>query len=336
MRTTSSSLAALFVACLIGAGSTLSTNALAQSAQDLATARELYKQGKDLRAAGDLRGAADKFKAAHATAATPVTALEYGRAEMDLGHLVEARELFLSIARMKVEADESDKSAAARTEASALADKLKPLIPSITVKLSGLPPEATAEVKIDGQVIPAAAVGTPRTVNPGSHEVSAKAGDGKDTSKLVDVKEGESQEIVLSPPWVARKATEDRTPPPAPTVIVDTRSGVHPLVWVGAGIAIVGGAGGTVTALMANSKATQINQKCSGTVCPADEQQTIKDLQSSGKTLRGVSIGFFAFAAVGLGLAVTGFAIGGSSAKKSGAHVEPWIGHEGAGLAGTF
>src|SRR5438874_1930474 len=71
------------------------------SAADLESARELYKEAKALRDKGDLRGALEKFKQAHAYGQTPVTGLELGRTHMQLGELVEAREVFLSVARMK-------------------------------------------------------------------------------------------------------------------------------------------------------------------------------------------------------------------------------------------
>lgn len=335
MRTTSSRTRALLAALCFTACAVPARHAFAQSALDMASARELYKQGKELRAGGDLKGAREKFKAAHATAATPITTLEYGRAEMDLGRLVEARELFLSVARMKVEADETDKSAGARSECADLAEKLKPRIPNVVVKLSGLPPEATAVVKIDGETIPPAAVGAPRAANPGSHEISAKAGEGKEVSQTIDLKESETKEVVLTPVWVApvvARPTGDNTAP----ISADTSRGTSPLVWVGVGVAVVGGAGGTITALMANAKANEIVRLCNGTACNSKDEATIKNDQSTGKTLRGVSIGFFAFAAIGIGLTITGFVIGGPEKKSAAVRVEPWVSYDGAGVRGSF
>jgi hypothetical protein len=334
MRTTSSRTRALLAVLCLAACALPAREAFAQTALDMASARELYKQGKELRAAGDLKGAREKFKAAHATAATPITTLEYGRAEMDLGRLVEARELFLSIARMKVEPDETDKSAAARSEAAELAEKLKPRIPNVVVKLSGLPPEASAVVKIDGETIPAAAVGAPRAANPGPHEISAKAGEGKEVSQTIDLKESETKEVVLTPVWVAppvARPVESTAP-----LSAGASRGTSPLVWVGVGVAVVGGAGGTITALMANAKANEIARLCNGTVCSPKDKDTVTSDQSSGKTLRGVSIGFFAFAAIGIGLTVTGFVVGGSEKKATAVRVEPWVSYDGAGVRGSF
>ena len=62
---------------------------------DLAQARELRNQGRELRAAGDLRGALAKFKAAHAVGQTAVTGIELARTHAALGEIVEAREVCL-------------------------------------------------------------------------------------------------------------------------------------------------------------------------------------------------------------------------------------------------
>src|ERR1700737_416385 len=83
------------------------------SASDLESARELYKQGKDLRAAGDIQGALEKFKAGRPLGQPPVPGLHGGRAQMDRAQLVEAREVFLSIARLPVQSDEGEKSVGA-------------------------------------------------------------------------------------------------------------------------------------------------------------------------------------------------------------------------------
>src|SRR5260221_7276029 len=115
---TSSEGAALVLALAVTFGSPM---ALAQShtptAQELETARSLYKEGKALRARGDLRGALEKLRAAHALGNTPVTGIELARTYATAGKLVDAREVCLGIARTAVASDETEKSAEARAEA---------------------------------------------------------------------------------------------------------------------------------------------------------------------------------------------------------------------------
>src|SRR5690606_27203790 len=70
--------------------------ALAQrTAQDIESARQLYNQGIELRDKGDLRGALDKLRAAHALGNTPITGIELCRTYAALRQPVEAREVCL-------------------------------------------------------------------------------------------------------------------------------------------------------------------------------------------------------------------------------------------------
>src|SRR5580692_1619828 len=108
------------------------------TAQELETARSLYKEGKDLRAAGDLRGAIEKLRAAHALGNTPVTGIELARTYATAGKLVEAREVCLGIARTPVASDETEKSVDARAEAARLAEELRPRIATLVVDVTGL------------------------------------------------------------------------------------------------------------------------------------------------------------------------------------------------------
>src|SRR5262245_49543355 len=53
-----------------------SSAAAQRTAQDIESARQLYNQGIALRDQGDLKGALEKFRAAHALGNTPVTGIE--------------------------------------------------------------------------------------------------------------------------------------------------------------------------------------------------------------------------------------------------------------------
>jgi hypothetical protein len=189
-------------ACLVARG------APAQTAEDLETARALFRQGKELRAAGDLRGALAKLKAAHAVGRTPVTGVELARTHAMLGELVEAREVALDVARIRVEPDETERGTTARVEAAKLAQELRDLIPDVTVHVTGAPEGLVPEVVIDGRALPPDLVGEPFKVDPGDHVV-AVIGRGGATSKVtVTVIERESRQVALAYPSAA--------PPPAP------------------------------------------------------------------------------------------------------------------------
>src|SRR5258708_1177786 len=129
----------LSVLAFFAAGCAAACPAYAQqhnaSAQELETARTLYKEGKELRAKGDLPGALEKFQAAHALGNTPVTGIELARTYALVGQIVEARETCLYIARMPVAPDETEKSAEARADAAKLAEELRPRIPTLLVRV---------------------------------------------------------------------------------------------------------------------------------------------------------------------------------------------------------
>src|SRR5260370_21265901 len=166
------------------------------SSSAIAHARELFNQGLHQRDDGDVKGALEKFKGAYTLAQTPLTALELGRTYMQLGKLVEARETFLSIARIPVWPEETARSRAARNQSAPLADDLRMRLANRTIRITGVPGSAVG-VTIDGAAVPTEALAVPRPVNPGAHEVIAKAAEGAATEERVDLKEGEAREVQL-------------------------------------------------------------------------------------------------------------------------------------------
>lgn len=301
------------------------------SASDLESARELYKQGKELRAAGDLKGALEKFKAAHALGQTPVTGLELGRAHTDLAQLLEAREVFLSIARLPVQSDEGEKSAGARTEAAQLAEQLRPRIPTLTVKVSGAPAGSPPVVTVDGVTIPVAALGAPRKLNPGSHDVTAKATGGLEQRATIELKEGESKELPL-----VLNATGGATETmPAKPLAEDTSGAttMNPLVYVGFGVGAAGVVTGSITGLLALSRASKVDAACGGKLtCP----QSAKADVMAGRTLGTVSTIAFIVGGAGVALGVYGLLKPVKASPHAGLVVHPEIGAGWVGLRGSF
>lgn len=195
----------------------------AQSAADLESARDLFKQANDLRDAGDLKGALVKYKAAHALGNTPATGLELGRAYMDSGLLVEARETLLAIDNIAKKPNESERTKGARAEASKLVGALHDRIPSLTVIVDGAPASVTPTVTLDGVAIPAAAIGIERKINPGDHVIVVSVA-GRDATTNVSLAERDSRTVhVVAPsPPVEAPVVTPMTPvaPPEPPVVM--------------------------------------------------------------------------------------------------------------------
>ncbi|HEY8074144.1 MAG TPA: hypothetical protein VIF62_08545, partial [Labilithrix sp.] len=150
---------------------TAPTFALAQrSAQDIESARALYQEGTALRDKGDLKGALEKFKAAHALGNTPITGLELCRTYGALKMPVEARETCLGVGRIPALAGETVRSQEARNEATRYAEELRAheAFLRLRVRLQGPPTKREPTVTVDGAQIPAAALGEPRALDPGA------------------------------------------------------------------------------------------------------------------------------------------------------------------------
>jgi hypothetical protein len=188
---------ALALAFLLVAGA-----ARAQTAADIATARDLFREGMELRAHGDLQQALAKLAAAHALYHTPASALELGRAQIDTGKLAEGYETLLSIDRIPA-AGESRRSKSARAEAKALADKVKERIPTLRIDVTAAGDGAV--VTLDGEVVPPALFGIARKVDPGHHVVVAKRGD-EERKVEVDVAERQAAVAAIEAPPVVLAA----------------------------------------------------------------------------------------------------------------------------------
>lgn len=302
--------------------------AAAQSASDKETARALMKDGESRRAKGDLKGALQSFRAAHAIMNLPTTGLELGRTQAELGLLVEARDTLLAVTRMPVLSGESSSMPAARDEAQKLADEIEPKIPSLTVKLEGVAPGATPRVTIDGVAINEATIGVPRKHNPGAHEVVAVAG-AVEKRASVELAEGDDKTVTLDLGSEPASADPDASGDPAPAETKRT----SPLVYAGFGAAAAFAVVGSITGLVAFSRASRAREGCDGSQCPP---ATHDDIESS-KTYGTVSTVTFVLAGAGAVVGVIGlWSAAPDKPPASAGHVRLLIGATGFTLAGAF
>ncbi len=313
----------------------------APTAADMETARTLFTEGKALRDKGDLPGALDRFRAAHALGRTPITGVELGRTLVLMGRLTEAREVLLEVSHIVVDPNESPARLAARKDASDLVESIRPRIPSLVITFSDLPPGTpTPAVIIDGVSVPSAATSLPRKVDPGPHEVTATLASGPQRTLKIMAKEGETVPVAFAfgddaklpaplPVAATPPVTGEAAPAPAPAA----QAGVPALTWVGISLAGAGVIAGAVTGGIVLSEANSIKsaQNCDGRKVCGDS--TI----NTAKTLSTVSDVSFGVAGAGAILAAVSFFTRGQPAPASAsAHVEPWVGLGTAGLKGAF
>jgi hypothetical protein len=324
-RTATRAAAAAVVAAFLvgGSGAAHAQPSSRPSAADLESARELYKEGKELRTKGDLRGALEKFKLANAYGHTPVTALELGKTHAQLGELVEAREALLSVGRMKVESDETEKSASAREEASQLAEQLRPRIPTLNIAVLA-PAETRPKVSVDGVTVPVVSHEATRKTNPGAHVVVATIGEHEERAD-VTLAEGETRVVTLS---FANDVTDGGGAGGAGGGAADGGGGgangangangasdanggdasrggrsISPLVWAGLGVGAVGAGIGAVTGILALGRASTVHDECDGTSCPPEAKKDV----DSGRTVATISTVAFVAGGVGLAVAAVGW-----------------------------
>jgi hypothetical protein len=301
------------------------------SAADLESARELFKEGRELRQSGDLKRALDRFKAAHAYGQTPVTALELGRTHIQLGELVEGREVLLSVARMKVQPDETEKSAAARTEAADLAEEVKKRIPTVTVKLTGVASDSAAVLQVDGFAVPIVGLTGIRKVNPGKHVVVAKAGTHEET-RNIDLEESKTQDLSIDLTGTGTGTGTGAAAPVGP--VVPEASGpkeTSPVTWIGLGVGALGIGVGAVTGIIALGKASKVDKACTSTHCPPSAKNEV----DSGRTVATISTIGFAVGGAGLVTAAVGYFLL-SKPKASATGVMPFVTASSVGLDGSF
>jgi hypothetical protein len=282
-------------------------------------ARSLFHEARELHRAGKLDEALDKALAAYHTAPTPVTAMEAGTLLVDLGHLVEARDLLRSVPSLPVSPRESDKGRDARQQAAALAASLDARIP----KLSLAARPSTATILLDGK--PASFdSGAWQGVDPGAHALVVLV-DGKPCTTInVTLAESEERTIDLrdvtsacphdraaevapapSPPPAAPVAPPPSTvvtpPPPAPSA--SSAGGDNPMRWVGlaiAGAGIVGVGVGGGLALGAKSQYDSVAAQCPAQGCTQAGYDTRNDARSRADVATVVMVVGAAVAAGGV------------------------------------
>jgi hypothetical protein len=296
-----------------------------RSAENMATARDALLEGLALREKGDIEGAFARLHLAHTLVATPVTAYELGKTHMMRGELLSARELFLEVTRLPRSLEESERSEVARRESARLVDELEPHIPRLNFKLV-LPPGATAVVKVDGVVVTHEAVTAPRRVNPGAHEVTAKAGDGPEQKVHVEIKENESKDVDLAPQWVAPK----EAPKPERAYYVKSSPKAIPL-YMGVGFAALGLVGGTTAFVTGKVIQSSALDKCQDKYCP--QYATQSDLNTAANYGAGAVIGY---AAAGAGVMLIIYSVLFPNEEKVYTGIIPTVGPGSAGLQGTF
>ncbi len=305
---------ALVTITLVGAA--LPTQAFAQSGEQSAAADALFRQAVGLAKQKKFDQAIEKFQASYALEPARGTLQGLALAEEKAGRIASASGHYRELVDISREAHDGAREKAAKKRLEALDPRVPHLSVSVKVQRSG------AEVLLDGAVLPKGALATSLPADPGKHTITARADDGSRFSSEVELKEGESKEIVVE--WeapanadVVPTATEPGSESPSATPARDqstakrssSGSTLRTIGLVGGGVGLIVLGVGSYVYLSANSDIDDIASKCPGRICtdPSSVQEgnDARDRRNLGKL--GLIGG-----AVLLGAGITLFVIGAS------------------------
>lgn len=307
------------------------------TAADRATARSLAFAGQRALDKKQYALALDRFTRANSLVPAPTLELRIARAEVGLGKLVEAHEMYERILRVGV----APGSPAVFEQALGSAKKelaaLSPRLSWVTIVVE----PGSASVTIDGVDVPPAELGVRRAIDPGARVFHATADGYAALDKTVTFAEGQSESVTLSlqkvaaaPPAPAMApAPAMRASPPADTGTHGRRhetGGWHKTAgWVALGVGAAGFIAGGVEGALAIEKHSELSGACRGGTCPASENPVLDAYHTAGTVS---TIGFIV-GAVGVGAGVSLLL---TAPKREAAYIAPYLGLGGIGARGKF
>ena len=352
----------LLCGALLAAGVTSST-CFALSDEERAGARAAANQGADDFDQGKWAEAVDMFSRAEAIVHSPIHLSYIARAQLKLGHWVEAYELFNRIKREQPTPPVPAPVASAIADATKQLAKLDEEMPSVSLNVKGADAK-TVTVTMDGVAVPNALLGLYHPVNPGVHRFRATSASASSNEVTVDVKPSSRQSVDLAvtalgatPPVAALPAattpattsptatpagtSSEPTAPAEPPASTDSSGkGLRIGGYVALGVGVVGVGLGTVFLLSASSKQKQGDDAfnaCGGKSCPLSERGPVDALDSSAASGRTLAFTSFVVGGIGAATGITLLVLAGKhGSSETTAHVEPWIGYQSAGLSGIF
>lgn len=291
-------------------------------------AAEKFQRALELFDEGRCDEALPLFESAFAATESPNARLYVARCLAQLGRLPEAYRAMkgtVDVAREK--AADDDRYVKTRDAAAAELAELEPRVGKLVVALTEAPEGATIEV--DGAVLAEADRGVPFPVDPGAHEVVARAPGKQTVTREIEIAAGETKTVALLLP----DAAVDEP------VAVDEGSGGPTLSGVQIGGIVVGvlGLGGlatfAATGSMAKSRFDRLAEECGGVRCT---DPIYADVVDEGKTLQTVANVTAVVGGVLLAGGVAMIVFGGEGGEEVSAGVAPLPGGGAGSLRVTF
>jgi len=329
-----------FAGALLGFGlaCSMARGAVAQSASEIAAAKQWFTDGLALEEKSEFAKALELFRRAAAVKKTPQILFHVGLCEAKTGALVEA---IVSFERAE-EAAKAEQNTQVGSAAQAELSALRPRVPTLEIAVKG---EAKpTRLTLDGNTLSNAALDAPLPVNPGQHELVAEFETGS-VKKSFKASEGGKSRVELEAPAAGAPAPA-AAPAAAPTPEPGSAPADHPLPpaepsqgpgivpWLVIGGGVLATVGGFYMWKLRGDKIDELDAICPAQdQCPADRASDVDDLESEGKTYTTFGIALWG---VGAAAIATGgyLLLSGSGSEKppAGARVAPALG---PGLAGA-
>jgi hypothetical protein len=309
--------------------------------EDIAQARALGEQGQAALDAKKFPEAEKLFTAAAKIyPLAPTLPLGIARAQAGQGHLIAARESYNRVVRewgSNPSLSPAFKTAvdSARTEGDALA----PRIANVTITVEG-PKEP--KVAVDDTNVPAAALGLPRPVDPGTHKLTVSADGYKTEERQFSVGEGGNleQKVTLEKgSGAAGSATGAGTgasnpppppPPPPPPGEGEGKSSRKTIGYVVGGVGAAGIVTGAITGVIALSDHDTLKKNCPTGTCAPKYQSDVNTYNTMG------TISTVGFIVGGVGLVAGAVLILTAPKEPKAAFVSPYLGPSEVGVVGRF
>jgi hypothetical protein len=319
------------LSALAFATSLLCSRAHAQSASEIAAAKQWFTEGVAFEEKGQFKEALERFQRARGVKATPQILFHVGLCEAKTGALVEGLvDLERAVELAKSEGNTQVVSAAESEIAS-----LRPRVPKVELVLQGS--ERPSKMSLDDKPLAESTFDAALPVNPGDHVLKATFATGEATRRF-SIKEGEQSRIELGPPAAGEK------PPPPPPVgqrsqppvdepkppQKDEPAGGNVLPWVLIGGGVVATAGGFFLWKLRGDQVDKLDAICPARdSCPSSRASEVDDLEGKGKLYTTLGIGSWVLG--GAALATGAILLVGSKPSEKALTVSPAIGPNTAG-----
>ena len=335
--------------------------AWAQTKEQKAGARAAAEAGGDAFDAGKYAEAADLFERAERLMHAPPHLLYAARSHVKLGHLVEARELYLALTRDRL----PDSASRIFRDAQQMGEKeladIEPRIAYVSVVVQGGSGANALRVTRNTEAVPAELLGIPTPVNPGGYTYQAFADGMESTTTTVKLAEGAKETVVLTLraiPGAKKAAPKPGTPGAAssgpssslndapPSDAPASSGGGRPLLIgsiVGFGVGAVGVGLGTLFIIKSGDTTSKANSEaaaCDARGCDEMDPQAVHvhSLDSDASSQQGIAIGSFIGGGLGIAAGITLLVLdsGRSHVDSARRTVVPIVGRNYVGVAGQF